>query len=63
MLGFVAAIGAEANTHKGLLQQLSIAPLSIAATFLIFTGNYFPLSDVATLTLLRTPLVYVHLTL
>ena len=41
MLGFVAAIGAELSTHKGLLQQLSIAPLSIGATFLVFTGDKF----------------------
>lgn len=38
MLGFVAAIGAEVATHKGLLQQFSIAPLSIAATFMVFSG-------------------------
>ena len=39
MLGFVAAITAEAATHKGVLQQVSIAPIAIAATFLLFTGD------------------------
>ena len=39
MLGFLAGIGAEAFTHKGLLQQFQLAPLSIEATFLIFTGT------------------------
>lgn len=39
MLGFVAAIGAELSTHTGVLQQFQKAPLSIEATFLIFTGE------------------------
>lgn len=45
MLGFVAAIGAEVATHKGLLQQFSIAPLSIAATFMVFSvASLIPIS-------------------
>lgn len=45
MLGFIAAIGAELATHKGLLQQFKIAPLPIAATFLLFTvASLVPIS-------------------
>jgi len=45
MLGFVAAIGAEAASHQGLLQQFKLAPLPIAATFLLFTvASLVPIS-------------------
>jgi len=45
MLGFVAALGAELAQHKGLLQQFKIAPLPIAATFLLFSvASLIPIS-------------------
>ena len=47
MLGFVAAISAEFASHKGLLQQYRMAPLPIAAVFLLFTiASLIPISKV-----------------
>ncbi|KAK9815905.1 hypothetical protein WJX72_011680 [[Myrmecia] bisecta] len=36
MLGFVAAVGAELFTGRNVFQQVSYAPATIAATFLLF---------------------------
>ena len=37
MLGVFAALGAEAATGKNVFEQMKIAPIPIALTFLLFT--------------------------